>query len=388
MKPTGQPKIRVCETGISGYSDALIELHRCRDFNAITRSCRRIAREYLRARVSLSHFPQHPVTNAFAGTVPVQLPQRHRVHSPEAKRIRVWFDPPDAHSGSGGVHWRNDPPADTNACDPGGPQPGETALLFGDATEFKGIVVLRKPQWAHKGRREDLGHLRAFHQHLDVAIRRIQDKATFEAFRSALAALLQRTGHPCLVLDWESRVLFATGAAYGIQSVWECDPRTGNGNHTLASDIRSFIESRKERWLANPARFAHIHRRVWLHEHPSREKWMAKVSLLPCRVHHPHAMRFLVEFVESGSRTSNANTASIKRPPQPLRSLLSPAERALLEAFSGESNRELACSIGKSIHTVKRHLSSIYRKTGATNRYQLLARLNRNGTIPPKPKRA
>ncbi len=384
MKPTRHPSIRVCETGITEHNDALIDLHRCQDFNELTRHCRRIAFECLGARVSLSHFPHHPVTIAHAGNARDQSQQNWCIDSAKALRIRAWLDPPVAHSGSGGVCWRSVPQGKENPRAPGSTQPEETALLFGRAAEFSGILILRKARWAQEGRGKDIGHLRALHQHLAAALQRIQDKTKDDALRSALAALLQRTGHPFLVLDWEARVLFATSAARAIQSVWPKKSRAETGNDQPASDILAFIESRKKRWHANPSRYALLHRRIWIHECPSRKHWKAKLSLLPCRVHHPHAMRFLVEFAVSGDNSAIENRRSADRKPKPSHPLLNPAEIALLSTFSGETNRELARRVGKSIHTVKRQLSSIYRKTGVTNRYELLAYLNRIGKNPPQ----
>jgi DNA-binding CsgD family transcriptional regulator len=53
---------------------------------------------------------------------------------------------------------------------------------------------------------------------------------------------------------------------------------------------------------------------------------------------------------------------------------LSPREREVLDAVTlGLTNREIAIRLGVTVHAVKFHLASIYRKLGAANRTEAVA---------------
>lgn len=70
------------------------------------------------------------------------------------------------------------------------------------------------------------------------------------------------------------------------------------------------------------------------------------------------------------------------RPPRPSVGYLSPRERDVLELVAqGATNREIAEAVELSPHTVKEHLSSLYRKLGARNRTDALQRAQRRGLI-------
>jgi DNA-binding NarL/FixJ family response regulator len=61
---------------------------------------------------------------------------------------------------------------------------------------------------------------------------------------------------------------------------------------------------------------------------------------------------------------------------------LSPRERDVLALVaSGATNREIAATVHLSHHTVKEHLSSLYRKLGACNRTDAVQRAQRRGLI-------
>lgn len=55
--------------------------------------------------------------------------------------------------------------------------------------------------------------------------------------------------------------------------------------------------------------------------------------------------------------------------------ILSVREREVLDiARRGRTNAEIASSLGVTVHTVKFHLASVYRKLGATNRTDAIIR--------------
>lgn len=61
----------------------------------------------------------------------------------------------------------------------------------------------------------------------------------------------------------------------------------------------------------------------------------------------------------------------MQQSPQDLSALLSPSELRVLElAAQGLTNARAAARLGVTVHTIKFHLVSIYRKLGVTNRTQ------------------
>lgn len=59
---------------------------------------------------------------------------------------------------------------------------------------------------------------------------------------------------------------------------------------------------------------------------------------------------------------------------------LSPREREVLEIIAlGRTNREVASQLDVSVHAVKFHLASIYRKLGVTNRTEAVVAFLREG---------
>jgi len=67
-----------------------------------------------------------------------------------------------------------------------------------------------------------------------------------------------------------------------------------------------------------------------------------------------------------------------------LRNVLSERELEVLEiATLGYTNSQIATRLGVTVHTVKFHLASIYRKLGAANRTDAIVRSLRAGTVVP-----
>ncbi|MEV6347583.1 alpha/beta fold hydrolase [Actinoplanes sp. NPDC051851] len=77
-------------------------------------------------------------------------------------------------------------------------------------------------------------------------------------------------------------------------------------------------------------------------------------------------------------------TRGVVSRPAPVR-ILTPRERdVLLRLASGDSNTEIARRLGIAVHTVERHLASVYRKIGARGRTDAVAyALRRDDGTPP-----
>jgi DNA-binding CsgD family transcriptional regulator len=79
---------------------------------------------------------------------------------------------------------------------------------------------------------------------------------------------------------------------------------------------------------------------------------------------------------EAGYEVVDAVPAGFAAMPDPeRRSLLTPREAEVLAAIGeGLANKEIARRLGISLHTVKFHIESLYRKLGARTRTQALAK--------------
>jgi DNA-binding NarL/FixJ family response regulator len=87
------------------------------------------------------------------------------------------------------------------------------------------------------------------------------------------------------------------------------------------------------------------------------------------------------EIVAALHAVGRGRTMFATQPEAPM-SGLSPRERDVLALVaSGATNREIASTVHLSPHTVKEHLTSLYRKLGARNRTDAVQRAQRRGLL-------
>ena len=67
---------------------------------------------------------------------------------------------------------------------------------------------------------------------------------------------------------------------------------------------------------------------------------------------------------------------------QSIRSLSARELEVLERALLGETNREIASALSVTVHAVKFHLASIYRKLGVVNRTEAAVTLLRSRDVP------
>jgi DNA-binding NarL/FixJ family response regulator len=83
------------------------------------------------------------------------------------------------------------------------------------------------------------------------------------------------------------------------------------------------------------------------------------------------------------SPTIGAKLARDAAAPKRERSLLTPRELAVLRLVAaGQSNRQIAESLGVTERTIKFHVTAIFNKLGADNRAQAVALAGRRGLLP------
>ena len=88
---------------------------------------------------------------------------------------------------------------------------------------------------------------------------------------------------------------------------------------------------------------------------------------------------FLCDGIEPAGPAPVVNDAA-SGPPRAQSGALSRREREVLQLLAaGESNRQIACRLGLSTHTVERHVANLYRKIGARGRADATAYALRNG---------
>lgn len=137
----------------------------------------------------------------------------------------------------------------------------------------------------------------------------------------------------------------------------------------VPAEILAACRELREGWDASPDTPARETRRVV--PHPARPGMQVTVTLL-----RPHALRlatlsFLVRITEVEHYAADRDALRAQ-----LLARLSPAEREIIEQLQrGETNKDIARRLGKSLPTVKNQIHSILVKTGVSSRSKLIALL-------------
>jgi LuxR family maltose regulon positive regulatory protein len=155
-----------------------------------------------------------------------------------------------------------------------------------------------------------------------------------------------------------------TGARSGIDALWRCH--------------------REQRWarlavLAHRAEADLATAQGDTQRAQQAEAAAADIAPAPCAPSRVRRTEF--PSFEDGSSRSSVIPPPLRSAVPAAASLLTPRETALLELIAaGLSNKQIAWHSKLSEATVKFHIRNIYRKVGARNRVQALARLQRTST--------
>lgn len=215
--------------------------------------------------------------------------------------------------------------------------------------------------------------------YLGTAIERVRKLHQERLYRRVLEEFNRDLPVGLLILDWETKLVFANQEAYRLAAIWNHGPdgpRMFNPRDcwALPEPVRSACDGlRSGALLANPkdpSALAALRHEVNDGDGPVR----ARVSLLQTPAGVLAKPGFFIILEARSSPTASPVEASRL----PLLAGLTPSERAVaLLVAEGLSNQEVADRTGKSVLTVKTQLNRVFGKLGLKSRAQLVAWLRR-----------
>jgi DNA-binding CsgD family transcriptional regulator len=224
----------------------------------------------------------------------------------------------------------------------------------------------------------ELRTLRSLHWHLGEALNKVRKLQRERSARGVLELMLAPLPLPIVVLDWELDILYHNRAATESALLWARGQEAVRclkpaGRFEMPADVVALCRERKAAWSRSSercapssgrTRIAIAHRTL-----PGLRASVRMVHLDPPRLGMP---LFVVLFENSHGPPNGLPSAGTQKFPQLARLSLCEREVAAL-VCKGESNKEIAAHLGKSVLTVKTQLQSIYAKLGKAGRGRLIS---------------
>lgn len=248
-------------------------------------------------------------------------------------------------------------------------------LALWHGTSLRALIGLNRLQNDHDFSRTELGTLGSLRGHLGAALNGVLELQRERSARGALEFVLAPLPLPIVVLDWELDVLYHNHAANESTVLWtrrQADARSLKqaSRFEVPAHVGALCRELKAVWIRSGQRTRHSpgSTRVAI-AHPTVPGFQVSVRLV-----HPDPfglrMPFFVVVFEHAHGLPNltlADAGKFSRLAQ-----LSVREREVASLVCrGESNKEVAARLGKSVLTVKTQLQSIYGKLGRVGRGRL-----------------
>jgi DNA-binding CsgD family transcriptional regulator/PAS domain-containing protein len=252
-------------------------------------------------------------------------------------------------------------------------------LALWHGTSLRALIGLNRLQNDHDFSRAELGTLGSLHGHLSAALDDVLELQRERSARNALELVLAPLPLPIVVLDWELDVLYHNHAANESAVLWmhrQADARCLKqaSRFEVPVHVAALCRELKALWIRSSQRARHSSgsTRVAM-AHPSLPDFQASVRLV-----HPDQpglqMPLFVVVFENIRGLLNLTLQGAGKFSQLAR--LSVCEREVASLVCrGESNKEVAARLGKSVLTVKTQLQSIYGKLGRVGRGRLITLL-------------
>lgn len=217
--------------------------------------------------------------------------------------------------------------------------------------------------------RDEMEIMELLHPHIDAAYRRVNRLETRTGELLGLEQCVEALPLPTALLDWELVPFFSNPSGQEAMARW-----CGASRHLklpsrgleMPGDLRRELRTMREQWtisLRDGQGTATLPEHVV--EHPTDSGFRARISMTTLRSPHFGKPSFVVRFENDHPGCSNRHAAI---------TLLSPSERRLLErVLAGETNQEIANTLGRSVNTVKSALYEIFNKLGVHSRARLIA---------------
>lgn len=241
-------------------------------------------------------------------------------------------------------------------------------------------IALRRTRSQGDFSSAEIHSLEALYPHIETVISRLLALQEERARRHALENFNQHLAFALIFLNWDLTPIFVNQTAYSECAHWNYGVCQHSASHarTVFSLPREIVDActiLKSLWLERetmqlgnmgPCAVTKV-------VHPTRPELSAGISL-QLSDRYPMAHPGFVVNINSEGR---ASTGAFQ-PVHPRMTALSRAEQELARQLSrGLGNSEIAALLGKSVATIKKQLTSVYRKTGATSRCRFMAALVR-----------
>jgi DNA-binding CsgD family transcriptional regulator len=250
------------------------------------------------------------------------------------------------------------------------------ALAFWKRKRLQGLLFLHRTEQESDFSETELKALRELHPQWQTALCRIITLRRQQAQKELLTGVLKPLPLPLVLCDSQLKIVCETAAGLEARIGWEQGAERArvfnlSSRRALPPDLADFCRARISVWEgAGPARRAAMEKKKEKLEHPSALRLSAKVQLVRERNFPLSKPFFLFQFEANGAPVVANNLAAL--------SPLSACERKLaLLVSEGHSNADISRRLGKSLHTIKAQLHSIFRKLKVKSRSQLIALLMR-----------
>gem|GEM_PF-567841 len=258
------------------------------------------------------------------------------------------------------------------------------ALAFWSRKQMQGCLLLHRAENEGDFSEVELRTLRNLHPHLETALTRVIAVRQQQAEKNLLADILKPLPLPVVLCDWQLNIVCESAAGREARAIWELGRESArvlnySGLQPLPPDLAILCQSRIDAWLmAEPRPRAALEKEEHDLEHPRVPQLRAKVQMVRQRNFPLIKPLFLLRFESDSSQRHLVGTKHGRAHNFPLLARLSACERELaLLVCEGHSNARVARQLGKSAHTIKAQLHSIFDKLRVKNRSKLVALLMR-----------
>ncbi|MGI8437810.1 MAG: response regulator transcription factor, partial [Chthoniobacterales bacterium] len=255
-----------------------------------------------------------------------------------------------------------------------------TALAFWKRKKIQGVLLLHRAQTEGDFAEAEIAVLRELQPHLETALCRVIERRRQDAQKQLLAGVFKPLPLPLVLCDWQMKVICESAAGLEARAGWELgeeERRVLNvsGRRALASDLAEHCRARIKTWeKAAPDARAALEKEEHEIAHPHRPDLGAVLSMVRHRSFPLVEPFFLFHFKAQAPHAPTA--AALPRPSRHPVSFapLSAREREVARLVcDGHGNAFISRQLGKSVHTVKSQVSSIFQKLQVTSRSGLLA---------------
>ena len=259
-------------------------------------------------------------------------------------------------------------------------------LGFWHRDSLHALLGLNRLENDHDFSPAELRTLRSLHSHLTEALRSVRRLQRDRSARGVLELLLAPLPLPIVVLDWEQDVLYHNCSANESAALWMHGRAAARclkpaSRFDLPAEVAALCRAQKEAWIRfgepgghSPGRTAGAIAHATL---PGFQASVRVVHLDPRELGMP---LFVVVFENARGLPSHLPSASTRKFSRFARLSVREREVAAL-VCNGESNKEIAAHLGKSVLTVKAQLQSIYGKLGKAGRGKLISLLYEDSLV-------